>query len=126
MARQSSITNLDGILTAAKRWKEQCLLASGSIFSESQLWTANNVDLVNKYFVQNPLEGKQTFLQKLQQQLTPADPAVKQLAAEMLWALLLFPSNITGNTMRKNVLEVWSWSGVTIDQSHPILAILDH
>lgn len=126
MARQSSITNLDGILTAAKRWKERCLLESGSIFSESQLWTANNVDLVNKYFVQNPLEGKQTFLQKLQQQLTPADPAVKQLAAEMVGALLLFPSNITGNTKRKNVLEVWSWSGVSIEQTHPMLAILDH
>ena len=65
MARHSSITNLDGILAAAKGWKERCLLASGSVFSESQLWTADNVDLVNKYFVQNPLEGKQTFLQKL-------------------------------------------------------------
>jgi MoxR-like ATPase len=126
MARQSSITNLDGILAAAKHWKERCLLGSGSVFSESQLWTANDVDLVNKYFVQNPLEGKQTFLQKLEQQLTPADATVKQLTAEMIWALLLFPSNITGNRKRKNVLEVWSWSGLTIDQNHPMLAILDH
>ena len=125
MARLSSITNLDGILAAAKSWKERCLLGSGSVFSESQLWTADNVDLVNKYFVQNPLEGKQTFLQKLKQQLTPAEPAVKQLAAEMVWALLLFPSNITGNTKRKNVLEVWSWSGVGIDQNHPMLKVLD-
>ena len=126
MARYSTITNLDGILGAAKRWKERCLLESGSVFGEGQLWTANNVDFVNKYFVQNPLEGKQTFLQKLKQQLTPAEPAVKQLAAEMVWALLLFPSNIGGNTKRKNVLEVWSWSGVTIDQNHPMLAILDY
>ena len=126
MAILSTIERLNDVLTAAKQWKGRCLLESGSVFSETQLWTADNVDLVNKYFVQNPLEGKQTFLQKLKEQLTPAEPAVKQLAAEMIWALLLFPSNITGNTKRKNVLEVWSWSGVTIDQNHPMLAVLDH
>ena len=55
----------------------------------------------------------------------PLGPA-KQLAAEILWFLLLFPSNIGGAKKRQNVLEVWSWSGESLNSSHPMLVLLDH
>jgi 5-methylcytosine-specific restriction protein B len=50
---------------------------------------------------------------------------VKQLAAEMLWILLLFPSNISGKKKRETVLEIWSWSGKPLDNQHWLLKILD-
>src|ERR1039457_7165111 len=107
MARLSTIQHLDDVLAAANRLKEHCLLANGSVFSEAEIWTLQNIDLLDKYFVQNPIEGKSSFIEKLSTQLRPSEPAIKQLAAEMIWALLLFPSNISGSKKRESVLEVW-------------------
>ena len=126
MAKLSKIEGLNDVLAAAAQWKERCLLSDGSIFSDNQVWTRPNIDLLDKYFVQNPIEGKNKFINKLNIQLNPSDSTVKQLAAEMLWALLLFPSNISGHKKRETVLEIWSWSGVRIDTHHPMLKILDY
>jgi 5-methylcytosine-specific restriction protein B len=126
MARLSTIERLNDVLAAATRWKECCLLSNGSIFSEAEIGTPQNIDLLDKYFVQNPIEGKSSFIEKLGIQLKPSEPAIKQLAAEMIWALLLFPTNISGNKKRESVLQVWSWSGVPIDSDHPMLKVLDY
>ena len=126
MARTQTVPQLNDILGAAERFKTNCLLADGSVFSDVALWTANNINLLDQYFVQNPLEGKETFLAKLGKQLTPAPTEVKQLAAEMVWILLLFPSNISGNKKRETVSEIWSWSDDTLDHEHPLLQVLDN
>ena len=126
MARTKTIPNLNEILAAAERFKTNCLLADRSVFSENALWTASNINLLDQYFIQNPLAGKETFIAKLGKQLKPAAPEVKQLAAEMVWLLLLFPSNITGNKKRETVAEIWSWSGTTLDEQHPLLKVLDY
>jgi MoxR-like ATPase len=126
MARPTDVHSLTEILDAADRWKTNCLLKDGSVFTEEPLWTLKNIDLLDQYFVQNPLEGKESFIDKLQSQLEPAAPEIKQLAAEMLWILLLFSSNISGNKKRERVLEIWSWSGKELDEEHPLLAILDY
>ncbi len=107
MGRSQTIDRLNDILNAAERWKNNCLLDDRSVFTEQALWTPENIDLLDKYFVQNPLEGKDTFVSKLRLQLEPAVPAVKRLAAEMVWAMLLFPSNIRGYKKRETVLEIW-------------------
>src|SRR5579862_1436936 len=126
MAKLSTIERLGEVLEAALHWKDRCLLSNASVFSEAEIWSPHNIDSLDRYFVQNPLEGKSSFIDKLRIQLTPADSAVKQLAAEMIWALLLFPSNLSGEKKRESVLEVWSWSGAPIDHSHPMLKILDY
>jgi 5-methylcytosine-specific restriction protein B len=126
MARPTAVHSLVEILNAADWWKINCLLKDGSIFTDEPLWSLRNIDLLDQYFVQNPLEGKHSFILKLHSQLEPAAPEVKKLAAEMLWILLLFPSRITGNTKRERVLEIWSWSGSVLDKGRPLLAILDH
>lgn len=125
MARTKTVPKLNEILAAAERFKSNCLLTDKSVFSEKNLWTANNINLLDQYFIQNPLEGKETFIEKLRKQLAPAPPEVKQLAAEMVWLLLLFPSNITGNKKRETVCEIWSWSKNTLDENHPLLKVLD-
>src|SRR6266404_8062262 len=122
MARPSTVTHLADILAAASHWKERCLLADGSVFTEGDLWTANNIDAFEQYFVQNPQPGKAAFMEKFRIQLDPEAPTpVRQLGAEMLWVLLLFSSNIGGERKRHNVSEVWSWSGSSLDSNHPLM-----
>jgi hypothetical protein len=131
MARLSTVSDHPGtdeppILDAAQEWKRKCLLSDGSIFSGSGLWTPSNLAILDERFINNPIKGEEPFLDKFRRQLESTPGPVKQLSAEILWLLLLFPSNIGGPTKRRNVTEVWSWSGQSLDNSHPLLALLDH
>jgi hypothetical protein len=119
-------TDQPPILNAAQQWKERCLLSDGSIFSDSSLWTEANLRILEEHFSKNPIVGDQPFLDKFRQQLEPTSAQVKQLAAEILWLLLLFPSNIGGPKKRENITEVWSWSGANLSASHPMLVLLDY
>jgi hypothetical protein len=113
------------ILDAVQQWKQKCLLSDGSVFSNAPLWTTPNLAILEEHFIQNPITGEEPFLEKFHRQLEPTPGLVKQLAAEMLWLLLLFPSNIGGPKKRENITKVWSWSGEKLDESHPLLGVLD-
>jgi hypothetical protein len=130
MARLSTVPDYPkedqpAILNAAQQWKQKCLLSDGSGFSNSPLWTISNFAILDERFIKKPITGDQPFLDKFRHQLESTPGAVKQLAAEMLWLLLLFPTNIGGVRKRHNIMEVWSWSGENLDGSHPLLLILD-
>jgi MoxR-like ATPase len=125
MSRSPSDANLDDLLAAAAKWKDRCLLADGSVFTSSKLWTRENVDAVDQYFVQNPQSGRAPFLEKLHLQIETAPPQVCQLLAEQLWILLLFSDSIGGERKRENILQVWSWSGQPLDATNPLLKVLD-
>ena len=101
MARLSTIPHVADILAAAEHWKKTCLLADGSVFTDAHLWSGENVDHLDVYFVQNPQSGKDPFRLKLRRQLEPAPPTARQLAAEMLWLLFLFPTKIGGEKKRE-------------------------
>jgi hypothetical protein len=40
----------------------------------------------------------------------------------MLWALLIFPSNMKGRTKRQQIRDIWGLSGQTLAENHPLLA----
>ncbi len=98
-------------LNAAELWRKGCLLAGESVFSSDPVWTLENVTQLTRYFVENVDEGDGDFFEKLESQLEPAAPQVKQLAAEMLWFMLLCPSNVKPDTKRQAVARIWQWSG---------------
>ena len=126
MARLSTIVELSAVLRAADDWKRECLLNDRAVFSKSSLWTASNLAVLDKEFIQNPLLGEENFVEKLKRQLDSSLGPVKQLAAELLWLLLLFPSKIGGARKRKTVMEVWSWSGEHLNAADPRLMLLDY
>ena len=99
---------------------------NGSMFSKSQLWSSEQIETLRRAFVDNPLPGPERFLEKFATQLSSLGSETKQLAAEFLWLLLLFPLKITGERKRLNVMEVWSWSGEVLDERHPLLTFLDN
>jgi 5-methylcytosine-specific restriction protein B len=91
---------------AGQIWLSKALLANGSVLSDRPLWTLDNVRALENYFSNNPDTGEGDFFDKLETQLEPCAPEVKQLAAEMLWLMLLCVSNIGADKKRSSVARV--------------------
>lgn len=121
MARYCGEDNSEFILEAADQWKQRCLLEQGSVFSERKLWNLDNLAQLETYFVNQLDAGEGDFFEKLEKQLELATPEAKQLAAEMLWVMLLCPSNIGPDSKRSGIQRIWAWSGQGLDAGHPLL-----
>lgn len=121
MSRFNPTRDTGSIYDAAAAWRDRCLLADGSVLSDKALWTVALLDELDERFVKNLDAGEGDFLSKLEVQLSSGSPQCRQLMAESLWLLLLFPSNVGAARKRENVREVWSWSGDELDEHHPFL-----
>lgn len=121
MARQCSTRDISSILGAAEQWTRTCLIEDRSVFSQEPRWTSQRVDQVYHAFVEHPDVGADDFITKLKGQMRDAGPAAQQLAAELLWALLLFPSNMKSRTKRQQVRDIWALSGHQLAENHPLL-----
>lgn len=122
MAREVHNRDIGPTLVAASQWIDACLIGDGSLFSKDALWTLPNVEEVSKAFVEHPDLGSDDFLTKLKGQMTPAPAAARRLMAEMLWALLLFPSNMKAATKRQQIRELWALGGASLHESQPLLS----
>lgn len=110
---------------AIQAWRERCLLADGSVLSGDTIWTAENAEALITHFVDQPDVGNRSFLDKLKDQLSSAPAAACQLAAEMLWMMMLFPDRIGGDSKRSLVTTVWDWSGRPLNRDQPLMLLLD-
>lgn len=115
--------NITPVLNAAEYWRNNCLLADKSVFSQEMLWNQQNIDQLIHFFTDNPDEGESRFFVKFENQLRPSPPEIKKLAAEMLWFVWLFVSKraMGAKSKRKNIRLVWSWSGEELDSEHTML-----
>src|SRR6516162_11381386 len=121
MARHAEL-HIEEKLKAAEAWRDRCLLRDGSIFSDELIWTLPHLDELDRFFIQDPREGAEgSFYDKLEEQLRPATPGAKKLAAEMLWVMLLIPRKLSLEKKREGILRIWSWSGETLPAGHPYL-----
>jgi len=110
MSRFHPDWDIKPILTAAEHWKRVALESQGSVFGDESIWTNENLDALQKFFVENLDFGEGNFMSKLEGQLRPTGPGTKKLMAEMMWFMFLCPSNIGSDNKRQNILETWSWS----------------
>ena len=111
MSRFCGRKNSRPILEAAEHWRNVALLKGNSVFGQGQLWTEPHLREIDRYFVQQPDLGKGTFLEKLQQQLSPTSSGAKRLVAEMMWVMYLCPSSLTPKHKLETIETIWSWSG---------------
>ncbi len=110
------------IYDAATTCRDRCLLGDDSVLSDGRnLWTSAVLDELDQRFVKNLDEGEGDFLSKLKTQLSAGSPECRQLMAESLWLLLLFPSNVGAARKRETIREVWSWSGEDVEENQPLL-----
>ena len=113
MARWTGFPEVAAVLEAAENWKQRCFTADGSILTDKALWTLTNLEDLFHRYSSNPIEGStRDFLDKLREQLEGATLEVKQLAAEVMWFIYLFPvpTSVKPETKRDTVLKIWSWS----------------
>ena len=66
-----------------------------------------------RFYAENLDVGEGGFVEKLETQLAPAPRSAKQLAAEMLWVMYLYPVSgaMQPGTKRQQIRQVWEWSG---------------
>jgi 5-methylcytosine-specific restriction enzyme B len=120
------------LYSAMRKFGNECLLQDGSVLQPGQIvWTPDNLDELDRWFVQNPDEGEGTYFVKLKQQLAQGSPDSRKLMAELHWLLNAFPSDISPSTKEERVREIWSWSGEDLPDEvtfleHSILEGLGH
>lgn len=122
MARKFLKRDTSHVLSAAERWILTCLVNDGSIFMKETRWTLPLVNEVYTAFVEHPDEGQDDFMTKLRGQMEKSSPSAQQLVSEMLWALLIFPSNMKARTKRQQVRDIWALSGQQLAENDPHLA----
>ena len=113
MSRYTGKAEVAAVLEAADWWRERCFFRDGSVFTEEHLWSSENLAEFRRLFEQSVIESASSFFDKLQEQLRDAAPAVKKLAAEILWFYMLFPHKRAygAETKAEQIRMVWSWSG---------------
>ena len=114
----SRIASAASVLYAAERWKQSCLIEGGSLFGEESLWTSEHFGQLQTHFVEQPDEGKRSFLEKLRDQLAPAPPEAKRLCAEVTWVYYLIVNSVRGVTKLDRIRKVWEWSEVALSEGH--------
>lgn len=117
MAKFCGDLKSEAALVAINDFKKECLIEQGSLFTNEAVWTPEHVEELVIYFVENLDEGKGDFFSKLETQLADASPLAKVLASEMMWLMLLCPSNIGPDTSRKNIKQVFEFSGNLFSES---------
>ena len=114
--------NSDTVYVAAEIWRDKCLIGDGSVLSDDEtLWIPEFFEELDRNFIQNPDDGADNFSVKLERQLAAGSDQSKRLMAEIDWIVTLFPANIRPETKRRNVGEIWSWSGETLDDGSSVL-----
>ncbi|MFC1881354.1 AAA family ATPase [Thermodesulfobacteriota bacterium] len=110
MSRYCGDMDANAILEAGDHWRKTGIITDGSIFSNKSLWTLEHLQALDQYFINQPDAGEGNFNEKLAVQLAPTVSEVKQLAAELLWVMLLCPSNIGAAKKREGIQTIWDWS----------------
>ncbi|PDW04563.1 AAA family ATPase [Candidatus Viridilinea mediisalina] len=97
---------------SAHAFVDLCLREDGSLFTPgAAIWTQANLDDLHQRFNSNPDESRGSFEHKFQRQLVDADPAIYQLAGELIYVhLLIAIGNINGGAKRLLIRRVISWS----------------
>ncbi len=94
MGRFHHAWNIEPIIEAAEYWKQIVLLGNGSVFSDDDLWTDENLDALQTYFVENLAYGEGNFMSRLESQFQPTSHDVNRLMAEVMWFHLLAMHNL--------------------------------
>lgn len=108
-------------IEAAKHWRQHGLLEDGSILTGKSLWKLEHLQALDQYFINQLDDGEGNFFEKFSRQLAPTAPEVKQLAAEILWVMLLCPSNISESKKREGIGTIWAWSEEPFPEDSPWL-----
>lgn len=118
---QATITSIP--LAAGDLWRRQCLLQTGSLFGNEELWHSRRLLELAGHLSRDASDPAPGFDDRLVQQLRNASPYVCRLAAEMLWVMMLFPTPQWVGAERKRLLvrSVWAAGGTELPFDHRLM-----
>lgn len=121
MSRFCGDMDAEAVLNAAEIWKKDSLINGESVFGFGKIWTPENIQELITHYVDNLDDGSGNFVEKLEKQLEPASDDAKTLCAEIMWVMLLCPSNIGPAKKRDNVEIILSWAGRSLPENPSVI-----
>jgi len=111
----------------ANQWVEKSLIEGTSLLWPSeQLWNTSNLNAFKACFIENVDDSSEIFETKLQGQLKGQKREVVQLACELVYLYLLFPSTITFRRKKELLKTIASFADITLDDQNGALIALEH
>lgn len=111
----------------ADQWKKKSLIDGTSLLWPcEQIWTTANLNAFTACFMENVDESSEIFEIKLQGQLKGQKQEVVQLACELVYLYLLFPSTITFRRKKELLNTIASFAGLPLDDQNVALTALEH
>ena len=90
------------------------------------IWTVDNFASLRQHFIEQPDLGKDSYLEKLEGQLTGASDAAIQLMAELHFIHLLIPSSTSGKKKREILAAILGFMKKPAAVPEQLTAALDH
>ena len=105
---------IDDILAAADEWKQRCLLADGSVFTDEPLWTLANIEEIER-LAQAP--DRKHWL--LKDDLEHERAELSRLAAEAYWIVFLYArsNDALPRAKRAHFVSLWEMGGSDVPES---------
>ncbi|RUL90330.1 AAA family ATPase [Verrucosispora sp. FIM060022] len=115
------------VYSAVARWRDRCLLEERSLFADRAGSRLTDARILIRDFVEQPDEGKDDFLTKLEGQIGGSPVAAVQLAAELLFVHLLIAraDAVSGYRKREIVQRVLSFAADTAPLPSELASALD-
>ena len=106
---------IDGILAAADEWKQRCLLADGSVFTDEPLWTLANIEEIERLV----RESDKKKWWELRPHLENEKAALIRLAAEAYWIVFLYVRSYFAQPRAKRDIFIafWEMGGTDVPES---------
>jgi 5-methylcytosine-specific restriction protein B len=109
-----------------ERWRDECLIGDASLlFDDESVWTQGNLDRLYARYNDNPLEGDNSFEDKLAEQLG-GDQALTRLTAECLVVYFAFAVGAVGGARKRELITtVLSWADDELDGTSDVAKAMD-
>ncbi len=116
---------IENVYTAAQMWVDAALRKDDSLFTPGKrIWTKELLGELRECYLDNPDSSNRSFYEKLRDQLDGRSAEVYQLMAEVLYAhyLILWRTNMGGETKLRRIRETIGWSGRQIAIPEQLIA----
>ena len=111
MGSRKTHKGVEKVYAAAEAWVNRALRSDDSLFTPGKpIWTRELLGELHQRFLNQPDEGSDSFLQKLEGQLANSPPEVYQLMGEVLYFHFLIVWTQSSYNERQRIETVLRWS----------------
>ena len=113
MGSRKTHEGAEKVYEAAELWVGRALRSDDSLFTPGKaIWKRELLGELRERFLDQPDEGSDSFLKKVERQLTDSPPEIYQLMGEVLYVhfLIIAADRMKGITKKNRIEKVLGWS----------------